>query len=76
MEEQKRIYSLNKLAYLVAVGCNIKLLFDEEGKLYGTTNDEQITTYLSQYYEDTLLHDFVTIYSKMRKLIHENKIKS
>lgn len=76
MEEQKRIYSLNKLAYLVAVGCNLQLLFDEEGKMYGTTNDEQIQIYLSQYYEDALLHDFILVYSRLRKLIHENKVKS
>lgn len=76
MEEQKRIYSLNKLAYLVAVGCNLQLLFDEEGKLYGTTNDNQIQIYLEQYYEDVLLHDFIVVYSNMRKLIHENRIKS
>lgn len=75
-EQQKRIYSLNKLSYLIAAGANIQILFDEEGKLYGTTNDNQIQVYLSEYYEDALLHDFITIYGKLRKLIHENKLKS
>lgn len=76
MIEQKRIYSLNKLAYLVAAGANIQILFDEENKMYGICNDEQIQVYLSEYYEDALLHDFITIYGKLRKLIHENKLKS
>lgn len=73
MDEQKRIYSLNKLAYLLALGANVQILFDENKKLYGISNDDQLKIYLQQYREDAQLHDFIDIYSNLRRIIHNNK---
>lgn len=73
--EEKRIYSLNLLAYLIANGIEPILCKDKEnGKIYGVVQ-EDIGKKINEYKNDRDLHWFLDAYNFLRNKINDiNKI--
>jgi len=69
----RKVYSLNKLAYLISAGCNVVLTLDDNNKCYGIIEKEDITDLLEQYKNDKELHLFLNAYKKIREFIKYNK---
>lgn len=69
----RKVYSLNKLAYLISAGCNVVLTLDDNNKCYGIIEKDDITDLLEQYKNNKELHKFLNAYQEIRKFIKENK---
>ena len=67
--EDKRIYSFNKLAYLIMLGEEIELYKEvkngDKVLYYGVANRD-ISDLINMYYEDAKLHQFLTAFSVLR----------
>ena len=68
----RKVYSLNKLAFLISAGVNVELALDNSNKCYGIINDN-IADLLEQYKNNKELHLFLNAYKELRKFIKENK---
>lgn len=71
--EDKRIYSLNKIAYLIANDIQDVIWgIDDNDKCYIVVNDD-ITKCLDKYRTDIFLHAFLGAYAEVRRKIKELK---
>ena len=68
----RKVYSLNKLAYLISAGADVKLVLDNNNKCYGLIA-EDITDLLEEYKSNKELHLFLNAYKKIREFIKYNK---
>jgi hypothetical protein len=68
----RKVYSLNKLAWLISAGADVKLVLDNNNKCYGLIA-EDITDLLEEYKNDKELHKFLNAYKKIREFIKYNK---
>lgn len=68
----RKVYSLNKIAYLISAGANVELVLDDNDKCYGII-EQNITDLLEQYKNNKELHLFLNAYKKIREFIKENK---
>lgn len=70
----RRIYSINKLAYLLSqgVGIGLKVETDINGhkKVYGVCY-EDVSNIIDKYYKDEQLHLFLTCFDVVRKKLKE-----
>ena len=69
----RKVYSLNKLAWLISAGCNVVLTLDDNNKCYGIIEQDDITDLLQQYKNNIELHKFLNAYKDIRKFIKNNK---
>ena len=72
MQESRRIYSLNIIAYLAMNNIEFKLLIDNDNKVYAIVEND-ITDLLEEYKNDKELHLFLNAYKKIREFIKYNK---
>ncbi len=68
----RKVYSLNKIAFLISAGANVDLVLDKDNKCYGLIEDE-ITDLLMQYKKNKELQMFLHSYQEIREFIKENK---
>ena len=68
----RKVYSLNKLAYLISAGAEVELVLDDNNKCYGII-EEEITDLLEQYKNNIELHKFLNAYKEIRNFIKNNK---
>ena len=68
----RKVYSLNKIAYLISAGANVELVLDDNNKCYGIIEDE-IFDLLEEYKSNKELHLFLNAYKKIREFIKNNK---
>lgn len=70
----RKIYSLNKLAYLLSNGVDVDLQIqtDDEGhkKVYGVVH-EDIKDIIDAYYADKKLHSFINMFNVIRGKLKE-----
>lgn len=69
----RKVYSLNKIAFLISAGCNVELVLDDNNKCYGIIEQEDITDLLEQYKNNKELHLFLNAYKEIRRFIKYNK---
>jgi uncharacterized protein (DUF433 family) len=69
----RKVYSLNKIAYLISAGAEVELVLDDNNKCYGIIEKEDITDLLEEYKNDKELHLFLNAYKKIREFIKYNK---
>lgn len=69
----RKVYSLNKLAWLISAGCNVVLTLDDNNKCYGIIEQDDITDLLEEYKNNKELHKFLNAYKDIRKFIKYNK---
>lgn len=68
----RKVYSLNKIAYLISAGAEVELVLDDNDKCYGIIKDD-VTDLLEQYYNNSALQKFLHSYKEIRKFIKDNK---
>lgn len=68
----RKVYSLNKIAYLISAGAEVELVLDDNNKCYGLIEND-ITDLLEEYKSNKELHKFLNAYQDIRKFIKENK---
>lgn len=66
----RKVYSLNKIAYLISAGANVELVLDDNNKCYGLIA-EDITDLLEQYKNNVELQKFLHSYRIIRQQIKE-----
>ncbi len=69
---ERKVYSLNKIAWLISSGAEVVLVLDNNNKCYGIIKDD-ITDLLEEYKKNKELHKFLNAYKKIREFIKENK---
>ncbi len=69
---ERRIYSINKLAYLLSVGVKIDLKIEADvngrNKLYGVVEGD-ISDIIANYYQDEQLHKFIGAFREIKGLL-------
>lgn len=70
--DNRKIYSLNRIAYLLAMGINIDLVLDANNKCYGIAKEE-VSGLLEDYNNNVELQKFLHSYQDIRKFIKNNK---
>ena len=71
----EKIYSLNKLAFLISKDVDIELhqdIQEDKRKIYGIVKND-VTDILFEYNTDIKLHSFLTAFGILRKRIKELK---
>ena len=68
----RKVYSLNKLAWLISAGAEVKLVLDAKNKCYGIVQDD-VSSLLEEYKNYKELHKFLNAYKKIREFIKYNK---
>ena len=68
----RKVYSLNKIAYLISAGANVELVLDDNNKCYGLI-EQNITDLLEEYKSNKELQKFLNAYKKIREFIKYNK---
>jgi virulence-associated protein VapD len=68
----RKVYSLNKLAWLISAGADVKLVLDNNNKCYGIVQDD-VSSLLEEYKNNKELHKFLNAYKDIRKFMKENK---
>lgn len=71
----RKVYSLNKLAYLISAGAEVELVLDDNNKCYGIIEQNDITDLLQHYKNNKELHKFLNAYKEIRNKIKELKIQ-
>ena len=69
---ERKIYSLNKISWLISAGAEVKLVLDANNKCYGIVQDD-VSSLLEEYYNNKELHLFLNAYKEIRKFIKNNK---
>ena len=73
--DNRKIYSLNKLAFIISAGVDVELALDNNNKCYGIVKDE-VSGLLKDYNNDVELQKFLHSYQQIRKYIKDNKNKN
>jgi hypothetical protein len=68
--DDRKIYSLNRIAYLIANKVDMQLYKDNDNKIYAVV-DEDISYLLDKYNTDVQLHAFLAGYRELRQKIKE-----
>jgi hypothetical protein len=68
--EDRKIYSLNRIAYLIANKVDMQLYKDNDNKIYAVV-DEDIGYLLEKYNTDVQLHAFLGAYRELRQKIKD-----
>ena len=69
---ERKVYSLNKIAWLISSGAEVVLVLDNNNKCYGIIKDD-ITDLLEEYKKNKELQMFLHSYQEIREFIKENK---
>ncbi len=70
--DNRKIYSLNKIAWLISVGADVELVLDNNNKCYGILKKD-VSSLLEDYNNNTELQKFLHSYQEIRKFIKDNK---
>lgn len=68
--EDKKIYSLNKLSFLIMYNIDVQLVKDDTGKVYGVV-DKDVSDLLDKFNTDVGLHAFLNAYRILRERIKD-----
>lgn len=71
--DNRKIYSLNRIAWLISAGADVDLVLDSNNKCYGIVKDD-VSSLLEQYNNNVDLQKFLHSYQQIRKYIKDNKI--
>ncbi len=68
--EDRKIYSLNRIAYLIANNVDVQLFKDDDDKIYAIV-EEDVSRLFDNYNKDVALHSFLGAYRELRYKIKE-----
>lgn len=68
--EDRKIYSLNRIAFLIANNIEVVLFKDDDDKIFAIV-EEDVSKLFDNYNKDVVLHSFLGAYRELRLRIKE-----